>query len=221
MPADIMVSLENNDKKLGLNQEELERIVEIMGREPNFTELSIFSVMWSEHCSYKNSIKYLKTLPRSGAKMLVEAGEENAGLIDIGDGLACAFKIESHNHPKRHRRCSPPAERKLMPESDYRIEFAQLDWTSTAPGSRVKELVRGDCRVRLVEMDEQFEEADWCRNGHVGWVIDGELEIEFDDRTLALKAGDGLIIPPGESSKHKARVPQGKATLFLVEQAAS
>ena len=108
-----------------------------------------------------------------------------------------------------------------MPESDYRIEFAQLDWTSTAPGSRVKELVRGDCRVRLVEMDEQFEEADWCRNGHVGWVIDGELEIEFDDRTLALKAGDGLIIPPGESSKHKARVPQGKATLFLVEQAAS
>src|SRR5688572_32904411 len=55
--------------------------------------------MWSEHCSYKNSIKYLKTLPRDGGKLLVAAGEENAGLIDIGDGLACCFKIESHNHP--------------------------------------------------------------------------------------------------------------------------
>ena len=86
-------------EKLGLNTEEYDRIVEIMGRHPNFTELSIFSVMWSEHCSYKNSIKYLKTLPRDGEKMLVEAGEENAGLIDIGDGLACAFKIESHNLP--------------------------------------------------------------------------------------------------------------------------
>ncbi|MEP6647562.1 MAG: phosphoribosylformylglycinamidine synthase subunit PurL, partial [Saprospiraceae bacterium] len=70
-----------------------------LGREPNFTELSIYSVMWSEHCSYKNSIKYLKTLPREGGRLLVAAGEENAGLIDIGDGLACAFKIESHNHP--------------------------------------------------------------------------------------------------------------------------
>ena len=86
-------------EKLGLTSAEYDRIVEIMGGHPNFTELSIFSVMWSEHCSYKNSIKYLKTLPRDGEKMLVEAGEENAGLIDIGDGLACAFKIESHNHP--------------------------------------------------------------------------------------------------------------------------
>ncbi len=86
-------------KELGLLPEEYTAICEILGRAPNFTELSIFSVMWSEHCSYKNSIRWLKTLPRSGAKMLVEAGEENAGLIDIGDGLACAFKIESHNHP--------------------------------------------------------------------------------------------------------------------------
>lgn len=86
-------------KELGLLPEEYEQICTILGRNPNFTELSIFSVMWSEHCSYKNSIKWLKTLPRSGAKMLVEAGEENAGLIDIGDGMACAFKIESHNHP--------------------------------------------------------------------------------------------------------------------------
>ncbi len=70
-----------------------------MGRVPNFTELSIYSVMWSEHCSYKNSILQLKTLPRSGKRLLVGAGEENAGLVDIGDGLGCAFKIESHNHP--------------------------------------------------------------------------------------------------------------------------
>ena len=84
---------------LGLTEEEFRHIVEIMGRTPNFNELSIFSVMWSEHCSYKNSIIWLKTLPRDGNRLLVEAGEENAGLVDIGDGLACAFKIESHNHP--------------------------------------------------------------------------------------------------------------------------
>ncbi|MDP3149919.1 MAG: phosphoribosylformylglycinamidine synthase subunit PurL [Ignavibacteria bacterium] len=83
----------------GLNKEEYEKICKILGRRPNFTELGIFSVMWSEHCSYKNSIALLKTLPRSGGKLLVGAGEENAGLVDIGDGLAVAFKIESHNHP--------------------------------------------------------------------------------------------------------------------------
>jgi phosphoribosylformylglycinamidine synthase len=83
----------------GLTEEEFERIKKILGRNPSFTELGIFSVMWSEHCSYKNSIKLLKTLPRSGGRLLVEAGEENAGLVDIGDGLAVAFKIESHNHP--------------------------------------------------------------------------------------------------------------------------
>lgn len=86
-------------KKLGLLEEEFEKIKEILGREPNFTELSIFSVMWSEHCSYKNSITWLKKLPKDGPHMLAKAGEENAGLVDIGDGLACAFKIESHNHP--------------------------------------------------------------------------------------------------------------------------
>lgn len=86
-------------KQLGLLETEFEEICNILGRTPNFTELSTYSVMWSEHCSYKNSIRWLKTLPRSGARTLVEAGEENAGLIDIGDGLACAFKIESHNHP--------------------------------------------------------------------------------------------------------------------------
>ena len=98
METDILPTVETAEK-LGLLPEEYEEIKKRLGRAPNFTELSIFSVMWSEHCSYKNSIKYLKTLPREGEQLLVEAGEENAGLVDIGDGLACAFKIESHNHP--------------------------------------------------------------------------------------------------------------------------
>ncbi|UCF64262.1 MAG: phosphoribosylformylglycinamidine synthase subunit PurL [bacterium] len=83
----------------GLNEEEYQRIQNLLGRNPTFTELGIFSVMWSEHCSYKNSIAELKKLPRSGGRLLVGAGEENAGLVDIGDGLAVCFKIESHNHP--------------------------------------------------------------------------------------------------------------------------
>lgn len=83
----------------GLTEEEFNWIKEKLGRTPNFTELGVFSVMWSEHCSYKNSIALLKTLPREGGKLLVGGGEENAGLVDIGDGLAVAFKVESHNHP--------------------------------------------------------------------------------------------------------------------------
>ncbi|MEP6926653.1 MAG: phosphoribosylformylglycinamidine synthase subunit PurL [Ginsengibacter sp.] len=85
--------------KLGLRKEEFEKIIHILGRTPNFTELSAYSVMWSEHCSYKNSITWLKTLPREGSKLLVKAGDENAGLMDIGGGLGVVFKIESHNHP--------------------------------------------------------------------------------------------------------------------------
>jgi phosphoribosylformylglycinamidine synthase len=88
-----------NAKELGLLPEEYAKICEVLGRTPNFTELSVYSVMWSEHCSYKNSIVWLKTLPKEGPHLLAKAGEENAGLVDIGDGLACAFKIESHNHP--------------------------------------------------------------------------------------------------------------------------
>ena len=83
----------------GLTPEEFERIKKILGREPNFTELGIFSVMWSEHCSYKNSRRELKKFPTSGPNILVKAGEENAGVVDIGDGWAIAFKMESHNHP--------------------------------------------------------------------------------------------------------------------------
>jgi len=91
--------LEQTLKELGILPDEYKQIVKILGREPNYTELSIYSVMWSEHASYKNSIKWIKKLPRTGKHLLVEAGEENAGLVDVGDGLACVFKIESHNHP--------------------------------------------------------------------------------------------------------------------------
>ena len=83
----------------GLTQEEYDRIKAILGREPNFTELGVFSVMWSEHCSYKNTRLELKKFPTTGSRVLVRAGEENAGVIDIGDGWAIAFKMESHNHP--------------------------------------------------------------------------------------------------------------------------
>ena len=85
--------------KHNLTPEEYAHAVEILGRTPSYTELGIFSVMWSEHCSYKNTKPLLKTFPTKSPKILVGAGEENAGIIDIGDGIAIAFKIESHNHP--------------------------------------------------------------------------------------------------------------------------
>ena len=83
----------------GITPEEYDRILGVLGREPNLTELGIFSVMWSEHCSYKNTRPLLKTFPTQSPKVIVAAGEENAGVIDMGDGLAVAFKLESHNHP--------------------------------------------------------------------------------------------------------------------------
>ncbi|MFZ0916324.1 MAG: phosphoribosylformylglycinamidine synthase subunit PurL [Candidatus Udaeobacter sp.] len=97
-PADPAVTPEVV-KQHGLTPEEFERIKKILARDPNFTELGIFSVMWSEHCSYKNSRRELKKFPTTGPNILVKAGEENAGVVDIGDGWAVAFKIESHNHP--------------------------------------------------------------------------------------------------------------------------
>lgn len=96
--SEIEVTVETA-KELGLTENEYKMLCENIGRTPTYTELGVYSVMWSEHCSYKNSIKLLKTLPRSGGRLLVEAGEENAGLVDIGNGYAICFKIESHNHP--------------------------------------------------------------------------------------------------------------------------
>src|SRR5437870_11650053 len=83
----------------GLTPDEYTRIKQILRRKPTYTELGIFSVMWSEHCSYKNTKPLLKMFATKAPKVLVRAGEENAGIVDIGDGLAIAFKIESHNHP--------------------------------------------------------------------------------------------------------------------------
>src|SRR5690349_2250882 len=96
---DTRISTIDDALALGLTEKEYAGITERLGRAPNYTELGIYSVMWSEHCSYKNSIAQLKTLPRSGGRLLVEAGSENAGLVDVGNGYAVAFKIESHNHP--------------------------------------------------------------------------------------------------------------------------
>ena len=86
-------------KELGLTEEEFNEIKKLLGRVPNFTELGVFSAMWSEHCSYKNSRKLFTLFPTKGKQVLVGAGEENSGIVDIGDGLGVAFKIESHNHP--------------------------------------------------------------------------------------------------------------------------
>ncbi|MEM9981459.1 MAG: AIR synthase-related protein, partial [Bacteroidota bacterium] len=96
---DQKVDFPETAQKLGLIEEEYHQIIGILGRKPNFTELCIYSAMWSEHCSYKNSIVWLKKLPKDSPRMLAAAGEENAGLVDIGDGYAVSFKIESHNHP--------------------------------------------------------------------------------------------------------------------------
>ena len=102
MKTDLFTEIKVNldvAQQCGLSSEEYENILKLLGREPTYTEIGIFGVMWSEHCSYKNSIKLLKTLPRSGPLLLVSAGEENAGAVDIGNGYAICFKIESHNHP--------------------------------------------------------------------------------------------------------------------------
>ncbi|MBP7215297.1 MAG: phosphoribosylformylglycinamidine synthase subunit PurL [Candidatus Kapabacteria bacterium] len=96
--SEVPVSVETAFE-VGLNEEEYSMILNILGRVPSYTELGVYGVLWSEHCSYKNSIKLIKTFPRSGGRLLVEAGAENAGLVDVGNGYAIAFKIESHNHP--------------------------------------------------------------------------------------------------------------------------
>ena len=87
-----------NAAEMGLSAEEFDRVCAHMGRIPNLTELGVFSAMWSEHCSYKSSRRWLKTLPTTGDRVIQGPGE-NAGVVDIGDGWAAVFKIESHNHP--------------------------------------------------------------------------------------------------------------------------
>ena len=97
------------------------------------------------------------------------------------------------------------------------IDFVAIPWESPAVGVSVKQTLRGKHRIRLVEFTEEFIESDWCRKGHIAYVVNGTLEIDFGTRRVTFTAGDGLFIPPEESSKHKVRVPNGAATLFIVE----
>src|SRR6476660_2288936 len=127
-------------KQHGLTPEEFERIKKILGREPNFTELGIFSVMWSEHCSYKNSKKELKKFPTTGPNILVKAGEENAGVVDIGDGWAVAFKVESHNHPSA---------------------VEPLQGAATGVGGIIRDIVARGSRPVALRDGLRFGEADW------------------------------------------------------------
>jgi len=122
--------------------------------------------------------------------------------------------------PEQHGHEDYIAKEDQIPSADtvHLIEFTTIPWESRATGVRLKQVQRGDQRIRLIEFSEEFVETDWCRTGHVGFVIDGKLEIDFGSHIVELSAGDGLFIPPGECSKHKAHVPRGKATLFVVEQ---
>jgi quercetin dioxygenase-like cupin family protein len=112
------------------------------------------------------------------------------------------------------------ADNKTNANDEVVIDFAAMPWESPARGVRVKQVLRGIHRIRLVEFSEDFTEADWCIKGHIGFVIDGSLEVDFDGRIVELHPGNGLFIPPGEASKHKACVRRGKATLFVVENTA-
>src|SRR5436305_104765 len=87
------------EAQMPVSREEYKRVLDLLGREPNELELNLFGAMWSEHCCYKSSRKLLGQLPKDGPHVLVKAGEENAGVVDVGDGWAVAMKIESHNHP--------------------------------------------------------------------------------------------------------------------------
>src|SRR6266498_2551524 len=99
------VSSESRHRELGLTDSEYERIVELLGREPNGVELAMFSLLWSEHCAYKHSRKLLRRLPTEGARVLMGPGE-NAGAVAVGNGYAAAFKVESHNHPRSEEHTS-------------------------------------------------------------------------------------------------------------------
>ena len=134
-------------KKHGLTPEEYERIKKILGREPNFTELGIFSVMWSEHCSYKNSRKELKKFPTTGPNILVRAGEENAGVVDIGDGWAIAFKMESHNHPSA---------------------IEPFQGAATGVGGIIRDIFTMGARPEFCLNSLRFGEIDNCSGGRVG-----------------------------------------------------
>jgi len=99
----------------------------------------------------------------------------------------------------------------------HRVDFASIPWESPAAGVRFKAYRQGGRRLRLVEFSKEFIEPDWCRKGHIGMVLEGEAEVDFDGRAVRFSAGDGVFIPPGQAHKHKARVLTDKAVLILVE----
>ena len=158
-------------KQHGLTPEEFEHIQKILGREPNFTELGIFSVMWSEHCSYKNSRKELKKFPTTAANILVKAGEENAGVVDIGDGWAVAFKIESHNHPSA-------------------IEAFQ--GAATGVGGIIRDIFTMGARPEFCLNSLRFGPiTNNCRGGRVGRA--GDTPATTDDREKQIAANRRLF----------------------------
>ena len=150
-------------KQHGLEPDEFERIKKILGRDPNFTELGIFSVMWSEHCSYKNSRRELKKFPTTGPNILVKAGEENAGVVDIGDGWAIAFKIESHNHPSA---------------------IEPFQGAATGVGGIIRDIFTMGARPRIFLIRSNSSGVRPCFATSSG-VTFGSVAIVIDKRTLA------------------------------------
>src|SRR6266581_7885538 len=132
----------------GLTEEEFQKIVAILGREPNMTELGMFSVMWSEHCSYKSSRVFLKKLPTEGPQVMQGPGE-NAGVVDIGDGLVAVFKLESHNHPSA-------------------VEPVQ--GAATGVGGIVRDILATGARPVAILDPLRFGEPDSWRNR---WLVNG------------------------------------------------
>ena len=103
--------------------------------------------------------------------------------------------------------------------NDFLVSFKSMKWQNTSPGIRYKEYIKDNQRIRLVEFSEQFNEVDWCTKGHVGYVIEGKISINFSGRIIDFKSGDGLFISEGEGNKHKGSVGKGeKALLILFER---
>ena len=100
---------------------------------------------------------------------------------------------------------------------NYKVDFSSIEWQSPLPGVRFKAFVEGNRRVRLAEYTSDFVEPDWCTKGHIGYVIEGRFEIDFDGRVVQYAQGDGIFIPPGEEHKHKARILSDTAKVLLVE----
>ncbi len=99
---------------------------------------------------------------------------------------------------------------------DYMIDFQSLEWENPAPGIRYKAFVRDDQRIRLAEFSEDFSEKEWCTKGHIGYLIEGSISIDFNGKLISFKSGDGLFIPEGEAIKHKARLAKGEKTLIIL-----